>query len=67
MRAFYRDGDFLAKVYGQVEDWQVIFRGKQERWFSVWENREMESMVNALQSVVEDEGLIFNDNNLEVI
>lgn len=47
MHAFIRIGEYIAKVYDQGSDWQVVTNNS-EYWFSVWVSDERASIERAM-------------------
>ena len=73
MKAFYKDGDFLAKAYDQNDDWQVMASGDNitlpENWASTGRcigANLTESLTRAIQRSVESNGLTFDESKLVI-
>ena len=50
MNAFIKTENGLFKVYRHGQDWQII-GPRFERWFSVWADNPLRSLMRALDSV----------------
>ena len=65
MDAYYRnDKEGLYKAKKIVGDIQVITPTYKEYWFSVWQNEEKKSFINAIKKSVEREKESFVENNI---
>jgi hypothetical protein len=63
MKAFYRNGETLIKVYDHDSDWQALCQhGKQaaEFWSSTWAADRRGSLVNAFGNACSRLGVAFD-------
>lgn len=69
MVAFYKTGDFLAKVYRPLDgrDWQVLTNNGHEYWYSVWTDCETDSMYRAIIQTCKRVGVEFEDEFLTIV
>jgi hypothetical protein len=64
MLASYREGDYVIKGYDNGDDWKLLDNKGNERWFSVWTGNRLESLTRGFKSLVEFNGLYFDENKL---